>query len=70
MFVSLYSWVAKHIAQMTGAPNGSVPPGCSFKYLFLWNLQLASKKKEQINSIFVNFLAIHEKCFDAYLLNL
>ena len=25
---------------------------CSFKYLFLWNLQLASKKKEQIKLLF------------------
>ena len=43
---------------------------CSFKYLFWWNFQLASKKKEQIKSISVHFLTIYEKCFHAYLLNL
>ena len=27
---------------------------CSSKYLFLWNLWLASKEKKQINSLFIN----------------
>ena len=51
---------------ISGAPNGSVPLNiCSY---IIYNLQLVSKKNEQINSIFVNFLTIYEKCFDAYLL--
>ena len=30
----------------------------------------ASEKKEQINLLFINFLKIHEKYFNVYLLNL
>ena len=43
---------------------------CSSKHLFLWSLQLARKKKEQINSMFIRFLTNHVKCNNFYLLNL
>ena len=35
---------------------------CSSKYLFLWNLRLASKEMEQINSFIMKFLTFYVKC--------
>ena len=45
-FVSLKSQV-RRVARLKG-----IQRICTIKYLFFWNFRLASKKKEQINSLF------------------
>ena len=36
------------------------------RYMFFWNLQLSSKKEEQINSPFIKFWTIHVKYYNFY----